>query len=324
MNNIEEKYRLLARELAGELNSKEFDDWEQELKQDEALVRKHHALKVFWHKFFPQVKQHSRDRILTSTMKRVLGVQGIKHPKMAVWYSAVAILVVALGVSLAWSFLSNSSTELIQYVANAGEVKKVVLPDGTKVDLNAGSTLVIQEGFSTDKRQVILMGEGYFDVVKDEDKPFEVSTSHLKVKVLGTKFDLKAYSNESHITAALDEGKIQLDGDFNQQQPIFLHPGHEAVYDKQTGELQVQKQQQSQAEEWRNGRLVFYNHTMTEIARILERRFDTKIIILNEEVKNYRFSGDFSEAQLFELLGYLSAARQFSFETSGEYILISK
>ncbi|WP_439181846.1 FecR family protein [Carboxylicivirga taeanensis] len=323
MNNIEEKYRLLARELTGELNSKERDDLEQELNQDEVLGRKHHSLKVFWHKFFPQVKQHSRDRILTSTMKQIIGVQDIKRPKMAVWYSAVAILVVALGVSLAWSFLSTGSTELIQYVANAGEVKKVVLPDGTKVDLNAGSTLVIQEGFSTDKRQVILMGEGYFDVVKDVKKPFEISTSHLKVKVLGTRFDLKAYANENQITAVLDEGKIQLDGDFNQQQPVYLSPGHEAVFDKQTRELKVQKQQQSQSEEWRNGRLVFYNHTMTEIARILERRFDTKIIILNDEVKNYRFSGDFSEAQLFEILGYLSAARPFSFETSGEYILIS-
>ncbi|MBR8534775.1 FecR domain-containing protein [Carboxylicivirga sediminis] len=324
MDNIEEKYRLLAKQLNGELTDTEHELLTDELKQDETLVAKQHVLQMFWQKFFPKVKSQSRERIMTDTMKRVMGVKDVKRPQMTIWYSAVAILVVALGISLAWNLLVDKNNELIQYVANVGEIKKVVLPDGTKVDLNAGSSLVIQKDFTADKRQVILSGEGYFDVAKDADKPFEITTSHLKVSVLGTKFDLKAYADEDEIKAVLDEGKIQLDGEFNKQQPVFLKPGYAATLNKKTGELQIQPHKQQIAEQWRDGKLVFYNHTMAEIVRILERRFNARIIILNDEVKAYRFSGDFSNANLFELLGFLSAARPFTFETSGEYIVISK
>ncbi len=324
MDNIEEKYKLLARKLNGELDESQQQAWENELNGDKSLLGMHETLQLFWHKFFPRVKPQSRERIMTDTMKRVIGFKESKRPKMAVWYSAVAMLVVALGVSLAWNLLSVSDAELVQYVANAGEIKKVVLPDGTQVDLNAGSTLVIQKGFSADKRQVILTGEGYFDVTKNPEKPFEITTSHLKVSVLGTSFDLKAYANEDEIKAVLDEGKIQLDGDFNRQQPVFLKPGYQATLNKQTGQLKVEQRRQQSASDWRDGKLVFYNHTLVQIAKILERKFNTKIIILNDEVKDYRFSGDFSDAELFELLGYLSAARPFTFETSGEYIVISK
>jgi len=93
---------------------------------------------------------------------------------------------------------------------------------------------------------------------------------------------------------------------------------------KENGELKVRKSAQDFSGQWTNGKIVLYNNTLEEIATMLERKFNVEIVILDDTVRNYKFSGDFSNAKLFELLGYLSAARKFNFNVKGDYIIITK
>ena len=325
MKEIDKKYQYIARHLAGE------ETVEEELvrgpleEEDASLKSQFVILKEFWNSFFPTKSLKSKQNITAKVMHSVLGGYQLPRPRMTRWYAAVSILAIALATSMFWGLYENGKQmEMIHYQAEVGEVKNIVLPDGTQVSLNATSSLVVPETFEGDKRQVILMGEGYFNVTKDAAHPFVIATSHMDVTVLGTQFNLKAYAGDAQITTFLDEGKVQLSGDFNNQQPIYLNPGQEAVLNKEDGNMQVFDREGYQSGLWREGQLIFYNNSLVEIATVLQRKFGVEIVILNEDVKNYKFSGDFKDNQLFELLGYLAAARPFKFESNGEYIVISK
>ena len=322
MDVIEEKYKSLARQLSGE--KADAESTSKNVLREEVNSQTRGYLTTFWDHYHPKEKQEHKHRVVSRTMQKISQMPA-KNKSMNIWYAAVAVLVISLGLSLFYNISQlGASSEMVQYATALGEVKDIVLPDGTTVKLNSGSTLVIQEGFEGDKRQVVLLGEAYFDVTRDEKKPFEISTSHLKLSVLGTEFNLKAYPEDAEIKTILDEGKVRLDGDFNQLQPVFLNPGQEAILNKNSGHIDVHRLREGQTGKWKHGQITLYNNTLSEVAVMLERKFGVKVVIMNDEVKNYRFSGDFSDAQLFELLGYLSAARPFTFEATAEYIVITK
>ncbi|WP_430815757.1 FecR family protein [Carboxylicivirga sp. RSCT41] len=322
MDAIEEKYNSLGRRLSGE--EEDADSTLKDVSDEEINSQTVGYLSSFWKKHNPDVKHEVKQRIVSRTLRQI-----VKEPSnartMRLWYAAVAILAISFGLSLIWNISKmGASSEMVQYATAYGEVKDIVLPDGTAVKLNSGSTLVLQKGFEGEKRQIVLLGEAYFDVTKDESKPFEISTSHLTLSVLGTEFNLKAYPEDAEIKAVLDEGRVRLDGDFNQLQSVFMNPGQEAILNKESGEINIRDLADGQIGKWKDGQIVLYNNTLSEIAVMLERKFDVKIVIMDDEVKDYRFSGDFSDAQLFELLGYLSAARNFTFKALGEYVVITK
>ncbi|MBI9061113.1 MAG: FecR domain-containing protein [Marinilabiliaceae bacterium] len=325
MKEIDKKYQYISRHLAGEETVEEEQVRGQLEEEDASMKNQFVTLKVYWTNFFPTKSLKSKQNITAKVMHSVLGGYQLPRPRMARWYAAVGILAIALATSVFWGlYESGKQMNMIHYQAEVGEVKKIVLPDGTQVSLNATSSLVVPESFEGDNRQVILTGEGYFNVTKDAAHPFVISTSHVDVKVLGTQFNLKAYAEDNQITTFLDEGKVQLTGAFNNQEPIYLNPGQEAVLSKEDGNMEVFDREDYQSGLWREGQLVFYNNSLAEIVTVLQRKFGVEIVILNEEVKNYKFSGDFNGNQLFELLGFLAAARPFTFEQSGDYIVISK
>ncbi|MCG8579811.1 MAG: FecR domain-containing protein [Bacteroidales bacterium] len=322
MDAIEEKYKSLARRLSKE--NLKGDSMQGEVSEEEFNSRTLGYLSSFWKNYQPKVKHEVKQRIIGQTLQHISKAPS-KGKKMQIWYAAVAVLAISFGLSLLWNINNmGTSSEMVQYATAFGEVKDIVLPDGTEVKLNSGSTLVLQQGFEGNKRQVVLLGEAYFDVQKDESKPFEISTSHLTLSVLGTEFNLKAYPDDAEIKTVLDEGKVRLEGDFNQSQAVYMKPGQEAVLNKQSGEISIRNLDDGQTGKWEDGQIILYNNSLAEIAVMLERKFNVKMVIMDEEVKEYRFSGDFSDAQLFELLGYLSAARTFNFKSSGDYVVITK
>jgi len=325
MKEIDKKYQFLSRHLAGEETQEEQQEFNRLAEENPTVKSQLVVLKAFWRYFYPTKSLTSKQNITAKVMHQVLGGYQHSRPRMKRWYAAVSILTLALASSMFWALYENGKQmEMIHYQAEVGEVKHIVLPDGTEVSLNATSSLVVPQAFEGETRQVILMGEGYFKVTKDVAHPFVIATSHMNVKVLGTQFNLKAYAQDTQITTFLDEGKVQLTGDFINQEAVFLKPGQEAILTKANGDLQIIDRPGYKSGLWRDDKLIFYNNTLLEIASILERKFDVQIIITNNELNNYKFSGDFSNAGLFELLGYLSTARSFSFEAKENAIIITK
>jgi ferric-dicitrate binding protein FerR (iron transport regulator) len=162
-----------------------------------------------------------------------------------------------------------------------GQHLQVRMADRTSVWLNAGSRLIFPRQFSTDKREVYLAGEAYFDVSANAKHPFFVNTSYLSVKVLGTRFNVSAYPDDAEITAALEEGKIQI---LDNQSAIpgvtaELAPNQLACLTKSNNELVITNQNYELHTGWKEGILQFEDEQMNQLVKRIERYFDMKIIL---------------------------------------------
>ena len=166
-----------------------------------------------------------------------------------------------------------------------GQTTQLVLADKTTIALNGGSTLVYPSTFGRKARQVFFTGEGYFEVQADPDHPFEVLTNDARIKVKGTKFNLKSYTEDQTISVTLDEGKIAFEGDANNAQNVQCEmvPGDNLSFNKETGALK-KNYSESDSGLWRKGEYYFRNETLGNIARDIERIFGVRVIVEREEL----------------------------------------
>ena len=121
--------------------------------------------------------------------------------------------------------------------ASLGTHTKLNLPDGSLVWLNAGSKVTYSQGFGVDDRKLTLEGEGYFEVAHNEKVPFEVCTKEVNLRVLGTKFNFKNYSNDEEVMISLVEGKVALQNGIKAMEELYLEPNERMVLNKLTGEM---------------------------------------------------------------------------------------
>lgn len=193
----------------------------------------------------------------------------------------------------------------------AGQRAEITLGDGTRVWLNANTTMTFPNQFSGHTREVKLDGEGFFNVTPDKLKPFIVNTSRYQVKVLGTKFNLMAYSDAGNFETSLLEGAIEV---LKQSSPtgIMLKP-NERVYLAE-GKVVVAPIRDRGHFLWTEGILSFDNTTFTEMVNQLELYFDLEIELKNNRILNYRCTGKFRTKDGVEhILKVLQLQNKFSY-----------
>ena len=136
---------------------------------------------------------------------------------------AAVLLIPLLSIVASYLYIQSNEehTELVEYYVPRGEQKQITLPDGTTAYLNSGTLLVYPQKFTGDIRSVYLIGEANFDVKKDKQHPFIVKTNHLKVKVLGTKFNVHAYAEDEKTTTTLESGSVVVQKANNEE---YHHP----------------------------------------------------------------------------------------------------
>ena len=197
------------------------------------------------------------------------------------WLQVAAVLLVPL-LSMVASYLYIQSdeehTELVEYYVPRGEQKQVTLPDGTTAYLNSGTLLVYPQKFTGDIRSVYLIGEANFDVKKDKQHPFIVKTNHLKVKVLGTKFNVHAYAEDEKTTTTLESGSVVVQK-ANNEDIITLTPNEQLEYDNPSGEFNKKIIDASVYSGWTRGELNFAAMTLSDIFITIERIYDIHIIV---------------------------------------------
>lgn len=197
------------------------------------------------------------------------------------WLQVAAVLLVPL-LSMVASYLyiqsNEEHTELVEYYVPRGEQKQVTLPDGTTAYLNSGTLLVYPQKFTGDIRSVYLIGEANFDVKKDKQHPFIVKTNHLKVKVLGTKFNVHAYAENEKTTTTLESGSVVVQK-ANNEDIITLTPNEQLEYDNPSGEFNKKIIDASVYSGWTRGELNFAAMTLSDIFITIERIYDIHIIV---------------------------------------------
>ena len=193
----------------------------------------------------------------------------------------------------------NKNNELI--IPKGGEYQ-VMLADGTKVWLNSASRLIYPQSFMGKERRVVLSGEAFFDVAHDAERPFIVETSRMNVKVLGTRFNVNDYDDNEEVSTTLVNGSVEIVS--GGQQAFRLVPGEQA-YGKEN-ELEKREVNVRLYTSWIDGKFLFNNTELEEIAKQISRWYDVEFVFDDEEIKDYKFSGFIpryeSITNLFEIL----------------------
>ncbi len=273
-----------------------------------------------------------KDATTFEALKRVNTKIGIQLPKtktvpLKVLSRVAAVFILLVGISGVWFYLQHHSRPaMIEISAAYGETKQITLPDQTEVWLNAGSSLKYPSVFNQKIRSVSLTGEAFFSVTKNQSRPFVVETKNLAVKVLGTKFNLKAYPDEYQTVATLQEGKIEIQTVKNQKQQMV--PNEQLVYNSETSTLKVAKINPEDIPDWKNGNLLFSEATLGEILQTLERRFNIsfntdKSIDLLTERYTIKFEREETPEQVLQVLSDMSGDFSYSVK-SGQIILQKK
>lgn len=212
----------------------------------------------------------------------------------------------------------NKNNELI--IPKGGEYQ-VVLADGTKVGLNSASRLIYPQSFMGKERRVVLSGEAFFDVTHDAERPFVVETSRMNVKVLGTRFNVNDYDDNEEVSTTLVNGSVEIvSGD---QQAFRLVPGEQA-YGKEN-ELEKREVNVRLYTSWIDGKFLFNNTELEEIAKQISRWYDVEIFFSSESVKKVRFTGAIVKFKpLEDLVRMIESTSQVRFSVKGRTIVISE
>lgn len=196
---------------------------------------------------------------------------------------------------------------------------KVVLPDGSIARLNAGSSLRYPVRFGTSSRKMDLIGEGYFEVVKNKQLPFTVSSSNLEVTALGTQFNVNTYSNEPQGAATLVEGSLRVTN-IKSQKTVIIKPGQQAY--GAADELKVRQVNSEEYTAWKDGLFVINKATLTEVLRQVERWYDVRVEGIVPKTTG-TVSGEFPrDIPLYDLLRSLESTTGIKTKIEGRRIVI--
>ncbi|MGH2644267.1 MAG: FecR family protein, partial [Chitinophagaceae bacterium] len=191
----------------------------------------------------------------------------------------------------------------------------VTLSDGTKVWLNAGSSLHFPTQFGGKEREVFLTGEAYFEVAEDAAHPFIVEAGNMDVTVLGTRFDITSYSDDPHQKTILAEGSVRITRNGKESESVVLTPGYEAVLSKGENTIQVNPANVTESLAWKNGMFVFDGESLGSLMRKLSRWYDVNVRYEGGVDTMFHFTGRIKRYEnitgildLIELTGKVSFA----------------
>ena len=179
------------------------------------------------------------------------------------------------GVSLAMNDPSEKSVPL-ELATPKGGTYQITLPDGTEVWLNAATTLIYPSRFDDRQRVVEISGEGYFSVASDSKRPFIVKTAGQAVEVLGTEFNVSAYTDERSVKTTLIEGAVRVNPTRSVRKPVKLNPGEQSVL-SEGATLTTRQVDTDAVTAWKNGRILLTNVPLDELMRQLSRWYNLDI-----------------------------------------------
>lgn len=228
-----------------------------------------------------------------------------------------------LSAADAGTYTGKNNPEMIASTAR-GQTYSLLLQDGTKVWLNAASSLQFPASFEhKETRTVSLQGEAYFEVAKDKAHPFVVVTTGnkalpaQKLTVLGTHFNINAYADEKTVKTTLLEGSIKI-------QQSVLKPGEQSVL-YADNRLNIADIDPSLAVDWKNGSFIFQGEQIAQLMKRVERWYNVKVIFDDERIGSRTFTGEISRYDnIAELLKILQRTGRVSFQIQGNTIKVSE
>ena len=270
---------------------------------------------------------------------------------------AAAILILAFSGTLVFFLINNkfqggNKTDICEYIIPYGSRSQVVLPDGSKIWLNSGTTLEYNGQFGRKNRNITMKGEAYFDVAKNKELPFVVNTSDLTIKVLGTAFNVKAYPDEDYIETTVERGIVQVKEDRmnkSDKDNIILKANQKLLYSKNPvlkenliyknknkaalesikkdnteTKLQVDQVSTKKYTSWKDNRWIIEREELQSLVVKLERRYNVTISITDESLKHYIFSGVLENETLEQVLEAIKLTAPILYKIDQKQVILSR
>ncbi len=211
--------------------------------------------------------------------------------------------------------------KLNQLIIPFGKTSEILLPDGTKVYLNAGSRLVYPELFTDRNREVFLVGEAFFEVTHDNKHPFIVQTTDIRIQVLGTKFNISAYPSDNIIETVLTDGKVRLEQNSSGlfQETIDLIPNQLASFYKKSREIKLDMIDPDNYTLWKDGICKFESTDLNRVVKKIERFYNIQVAYRDPMVGSIKISGKLELSDnREEIINRLAIAASVSIIKKGE------
>lgn len=302
----------------------ELNEWRKNNPENEQLLSELHNIFSVTNRISGILKPDHRkawakidQRISTGRMIGKLLYKKIKYAA-----AAAAILLICLSSALLVNNIRNNQIlrNKTEIFAPLGQKTMVTLPDGSKVWLNSGSSLLYEGNFNLKKREVILTGEAYFEVQTDESKRFRVKTGVLNVDVYGTAFNIKNYRSDKTQEITVSEGKVGVSG--KKGKIRHLNRGDQVVLDKESNQLSFRKSSPEIVTAWKNNELIFDNTSMKDVVNYLQRWYGVNITIGNISKKNPSYTFKVKTESLREMLEMMRIMTPFEYDINGKNVRI--
>lgn len=287
------------------------NDFHHWLSKDENIEEKNEILKEEWDKI--SVVRNSNTNEAFDNLLDKLGIEAKEsktgHIRFRTWkyVAAAAILSCVISTVATKLVLSMDKPEMAmtECYAPSCETKEVILPDGSKVDLNSGSYILYRNAFDGDTRDIYLVGEAVFDVAKNKEKPFIVHSGEVSVTALGTKFNVKAYLEDDILRATLLEGKIKVG--CGNSKDYYLKPGQQLSHNKETHEIEIKEVDGDFVTAWQRGEIVLRQASLKEVTIALEKRYNIEFRLFGEnklshDLYNFTFKEDTDIEEVLDVL----------------------
>lgn len=223
--------------------------------------------------------------------------------------------------------MNNKKPVFNTVIVPYGKRTQITLSEGTKVWLNSGSKFIYPAVFAESKREVYIDGEAVFDVAHMNDKPFVVSTKDFDIKVLGTVFNVSAYSDDKYSSTVLEKGKIELicrGASILSQEKLYISPGSMAIFDRNQKTFEQQQVSPQKYLSWREGYIILNSEKLENILKKLGRYYNIEMVITDNQLKNETFSGylDLKNSPE-EVLSVINETTSLSYSIDHEKIFIN-
>lgn len=308
-----ENWDLIAKYYSNECNQKETDElfqWVRQSKENEELfnnVKKDLEL-ININKSMNKVNVDSawdklRNRILDDEVEVNIPEKTTKlwNFNRVLRYAAMIIIIAGIGITVGKLYNSNPLIE--EYTDNTEQDKEIILPDGTKVFLNADSYLAYPDQFASNERRVKLKGEAFFDVTKNQKKPFIIESNNAEVKVLGTSFNVNAKLPDNEIQVYVKTGLVQLSRKNNIEEKVLINPGD-------LGKLTAEKVEKIKNEDpnilsWKTKEIVFIENNIAEVIYVLNKTYNINIQCDDENILELKYTSTFRNQKIDSILNVI-------------------
>lgn len=241
-----------------------------------------------------------------------------------------AVIVVLMGTSfLSYKLFNSSVFDNFETLTTTNDKTFKLLDDGTKIWLNKNSKLSYNAAFGQRKREIILTGEAYFDVAKNQAIPLFIQAGNIDIEVKGTAFNVNAYQGKDDIEVALVRGLIQVTDRLDSKRTVLLHPNEKFTLNSANHNKEhhffvraIEKEALLNDTKWIADTLTFNKEKLVTLAVRLEKKYDLKITIESEKLKEKRFSGTFINENIQQALEALKLSYPLTYTINNRLVVI--